>query len=49
MKMAYLILAILTMMVIGGALAVLGAVGYVAYQKIICGSEKSFWELFGEF
>ena len=47
--MAYLILAILAMVVIGGTFAVLGALGYVAYQKIICGSEKSFWELFGEF
>lgn len=47
--MAYFILAVLAMIIVGGIFALIGAIGYVAYQKIICGSEKNFWELLGEF
>ena len=47
--MAYFILAVLAMIIVGGIFALIGAIGYVAYQKIICGSEKTISEILDEF
>lgn len=49
MIMAYFILAVLAMIIVGGAFLAVYMVGYIFFQKVICGNPKSISDILDEF